>query len=504
MARAEGPLFSYKVWGQFGKEIIFTRFMGKSILRNYYIPRVPATESQLKNWACLKNTVALYRMLKQNDQEAWERRAGSRPLTGYNCFIKTANRVHHRLQPFNLISEVEIQRLTQENAGLASSSIQEESQEESRDFSVNANEKAISPDCDVGSDAGYNSDSDEVCTAGSKAVFQKAGNRDYQTGDNDNEIAAEVCLKTGVRFGVKVRFMVRFDSTILLCCWPVEGSRGSAKGITKERAAQCRAVEFKARGWESQQNNFNNGNNSIIHVNDSNNVNATKNVNNLNGVNGVNGVIDVNDVNGVIDINDVYDVYDVYDANDINIAKNEKNEENLEDVLAGGEPGDLLDFSEMANKTVVNETILEGLEPGRDYVLRLMEKPGQLSGPDNLLVKPKNQGAGQEILAYAVSCRLAQAGEASLSRGYTREAPAELDGENPVSLNWDPVPGATCYYIYREFSSAGLAAGLIASTEDTSFLDCNQEIIRSCRPPELKPLLLSDGESGDYLISGSL
>ena len=109
MAKVTGPLFSLKASGKFGDSIIFSSWKGLNIARKYTKPGGEPSPAQRLIQNYFAEASAMYGHLAPADRQAWNFRVGSRPMTGYNLFIKkvmdafTAGALN-----YNLIRELEV------------------------------------------------------------------------------------------------------------------------------------------------------------------------------------------------------------------------------------------------------------------------------------------------------------------------------------------------------------------------------------------------------------
>ena len=104
-------------------------------------------------------------------------------------------------------------------------------------------------------------------------------------------------------------------------------------------------------------------------------------------------------------------------------------------------------------------------------------------------------------LVYAVTCCLPGSEDDSISYVISQDSPVSLSPGTYLNLSWQAMPEASCYNIYRTFSSAGLPCGFLGQTTSNSYQDQGQVIQDFSLPPEIKPSYLIDGDSGYYLFS---
>ena len=109
MAKVTGPLFSLKASGKFGDSIVFSSWKGLNIARKYTKPGGEPSARQRLIQGYFAEATGMYGLLTPADRQAWNMRVGSRPMTGYNLFIKnvmdsyTAGALN-----YNLIRELEV------------------------------------------------------------------------------------------------------------------------------------------------------------------------------------------------------------------------------------------------------------------------------------------------------------------------------------------------------------------------------------------------------------
>ncbi len=76
---------------------------------------------------------------------------------------------------------------------------------------------------------------------------------------------------------------------------------------------------------------------------------------------------------------------------------------------------------------------------------------------------------------------------------------ADLNDDNFVEINWQPVDGADEYYIYRMESTGDHSLGLVAINRYSSFQDTGLDPIKPGIIPEKENSAdLFKGETGDY------
>lgn len=96
MAIPKAPLFGFGASGQLGKAIVFGRWKGIDIAREYVVPANPKSSAQTTQRGLFGEGVTKWHALlahvgyKAIDGEAWNRYAGVLgPLSGFNAFVKT-------------------------------------------------------------------------------------------------------------------------------------------------------------------------------------------------------------------------------------------------------------------------------------------------------------------------------------------------------------------------------------------------------------------------------
>lgn len=94
MAKTQAPLFGFGASGQLGKALVFGKWKGIDVARQYVVPANPDTAAQNTQRGYLAGAVDQWHdatnVLSATDKEAWNRLAGLQkpPRSGFNQFVK--------------------------------------------------------------------------------------------------------------------------------------------------------------------------------------------------------------------------------------------------------------------------------------------------------------------------------------------------------------------------------------------------------------------------------
>lgn len=94
MAKPKAPLLSLGASGKLGGALVFGRWKGIDVAREYVVPANPQTAAQQTQRGYMTAATATWHTigsdaLEGNDKEAWNRYAGTLgPMSGYNAFTK--------------------------------------------------------------------------------------------------------------------------------------------------------------------------------------------------------------------------------------------------------------------------------------------------------------------------------------------------------------------------------------------------------------------------------
>ena len=116
MAKVTGPLFSIDASGKFADSLVFSKWKGLNIVRQYSKPSGTSTAKQKAVKRAFSNATTMYQRLSGNDKEAWNLRATGSPMSGYNLFMKKVMEALTDMRAFNLFSKVEAETITSTSA----------------------------------------------------------------------------------------------------------------------------------------------------------------------------------------------------------------------------------------------------------------------------------------------------------------------------------------------------------------------------------------------------
>ena len=163
---------------------------------------------------------------------------------------------------------------------------------------------------------------------------------------------------------------------------------------------------------------------------------------------------------------------------------------------AGSYPESIFVGAEAGERNIV---LLEDLEPEGEYFFRITQETQQLFPPttiDSYVVGTE----GDNAVLYAVTA-VVNGKETNPSMAHMSSVPdfADLNDDNFVEINWQPVDGADEYYIYRMESTGDHSLGLVAINRYSSFQDTGLDPIKPGIIPEKENTAdLFKGETGDY------
>lgn len=88
MAKVQGPLMSMEASGKVGGAIVFTRWKGRPVCRQYAIPSNPKSPAQVGVRACFKAAMVLFTALIAADKLLWKVLGDAAQITPANAFLK--------------------------------------------------------------------------------------------------------------------------------------------------------------------------------------------------------------------------------------------------------------------------------------------------------------------------------------------------------------------------------------------------------------------------------
>jgi len=179
---------------------------------------------------------------------------------------------------------------------------------------------------------------------------------------------------------------------------------------------------------------------------------------------------------------------------DILITASEDGEARLE---YGNKPGS---YYESIPVTLQKDTevsvSLTGLTADIDYYFRIIQDDVLLDTPENLVVSPQGT-EGTTVYGYKVTA-ISKAGETLPCAEVSISNGADVLSETDYNqLNWDPVPNAMAYAVYRSSSEGDPAStGMIAVIDQTNLDDTG--LTAKGEEPTENTAVDHRGESGDY------
>lgn len=106
MAKVTGPLMSMDASGTLGGAIVFSKWKGIPVVRQWVKPANPNTAGQQAVRAVFQKATQLYKALSGADVAAWARRAAGLKMSGYNLLVKVYSAVAMLPTDMGLISDV--------------------------------------------------------------------------------------------------------------------------------------------------------------------------------------------------------------------------------------------------------------------------------------------------------------------------------------------------------------------------------------------------------------
>ena len=119
MAKVTGPLFSIDASGKFADSLVFSKWKGLNIVRQYSKPSQNTTAKQEAVKKAFSAATAMYQRLSGEDKDAWNVRASGTPMSGYNLFVKKVMETLTTMRAFSLIRKVEPLNITSTSATIS-------------------------------------------------------------------------------------------------------------------------------------------------------------------------------------------------------------------------------------------------------------------------------------------------------------------------------------------------------------------------------------------------
>ncbi len=143
--------------------------------------------------------------------------------------------------------------------------------------------------------------------------------------------------------------------------------------------------------------------------------------------------------------------------------------------------------------------MLEDLEPEGEYFFRITQETQKLMPPANMDAYTIGTDGDNTVLYGVTAVTNGKETHASMSHLSSVPDIANMDDDNFVELNWQPIDGADEYRIYRIEATGDHSLGLVAINKYANFQDTGMEPIKAgLRPPETNEADLFKGETGDY------
>jgi len=119
MAKVTGPLFSIDASGKFADSLVFSKWKGLNIVRQYSKPSQNTTAKQEAVKKSFSAATAMYQRLSGEDKDAWNVRASGSPMSGYNLFVKKVMETLTTMRAFSLVNKVEPLNITSTSATIS-------------------------------------------------------------------------------------------------------------------------------------------------------------------------------------------------------------------------------------------------------------------------------------------------------------------------------------------------------------------------------------------------
>ncbi len=169
-------------------------------------------------------------------------------------------------------------------------------------------------------------------------------------------------------------------------------------------------------------------------------------------------------------------------------------------IRYGESPQSLNDSSiVMATANEINFFDIEDLDPEKNYYFQITQETQYLQPPSNMDAYTVGI-EGDNTILYGVTA-VADGRETYANMAHLSSIPdtADMDENNFVELNWQPVDGADEYRIYRMEATGDHEKGLVAINEFANFQDTGEAPIKPGKmPPEENNARLFAGETGTY------
>ena len=152
-----------------------------------------------------------------------------------------------------------------------------------------------------------------------------------------------------------------------------------------------------------------------------------------------------------------------------------------------------------AEAAEVNTVMLENLEPEIEYFFRITQETQQLMPPSNIDAYTVGAEGNNTVLYGITAVTNGKETYANMAHLGTVLDTADMNEDNFVELNWQPIDGADEYRIYRMEATGDHELGLVAINQFANFQDTGMEAIKpGIKPPETNEADLFKGETGDY------
>ena len=163
---------------------------------------------------------------------------------------------------------------------------------------------------------------------------------------------------------------------------------------------------------------------------------------------------------------------------------------------AGSYPNSIFVDAEAGTKNIV---MLEELAPEREYFFRITQETQKLQPPKNMDVYIVGTNGDLSILYGVTAVVNGKETHASIAQISTVPNLVDLNEENLVELNWQPVDYADKYHVYKMDVNGDHEAGLIGIVKYSNFQDTGMAVIKPGIIPDLENEAdLFKGETGDY------